>query len=54
MNRITLWKTKLKVAKAELRIRDKEHSAAQRNVARVFKTILDLEAKIATYMAKLK
>lgn len=52
MNRITLWKTKLKAAKAELRISVREANAAKRSLDRIKITILELEAKIAAHMEK--
>ena len=52
MKRIELWKSKLKVAKAELRIRGREANAAARAVIRVHTTIKQLEKKIDNYVAK--
>jgi hypothetical protein len=52
MKRIDLWKSQLKVAKAELRIRGREANAATRAVIRVHTTIKQLEKKIDNYMAK--
>lgn len=52
MKRIDQWKAKLKVAKAELRIRDREANAAVRALMRVRGTIIELEKKIDNYMAK--
>jgi hypothetical protein len=52
MKRIDLWKSKLKVAKAELRIRGREANAAARAVIRVHTTIKQLEKKIDNYVAK--
>ena len=52
MKRIDQWKAKLKVAKAELRIRDREANAAARALMRVRGTIIELEKKIDNYMAK--
>jgi hypothetical protein len=52
MKRFDLWKAKLKVAKAELRIRDREANAAVRALMRVRATIVELEKKIDNYLAK--
>ena len=52
MKRLDLWKSKLKVAKAELRIRGREANAAARAVIRVHTTIKHLEKKIDNYLAK--
>jgi len=52
MKRIDLWKSKLKVAEAELRIRGREANAAARAVIRVHTTIKQLEKKIDNYVAK--
>lgn len=52
MKRIDLWKAQLKVAKAELRIREREANAAIRALMRVRSTITELERKIGNYMAK--
>jgi len=52
MKRIDLWKSKLKVAKAELRIRGREANAAARAVIRVHTTIKQLEKKIDNHLAK--
>jgi hypothetical protein len=52
MKRFDLWKAKLKVAKAELRIRDREANAAVRALMRVRATIIELEKKIDNYLAK--
>jgi len=52
MKRIDLWKSKLKVAEAELRIRGREANAAARAVVRVHTTIKQLEKKIDNYVAK--
>ena len=52
MKRFDLWKAKLKVAKAELRIRDREANAAVRALMRVRATITELEKKIDNYLAK--
>ena len=52
MKRIDLWKSQLKVANAELRIRAREANAAARALIRVHNTIKQLERKIDNYMAK--
>jgi hypothetical protein len=52
MKRIDLWKSQLKVAKAELRIREREANAAMRALMRVRATIKQLESKIDNYLAK--
>ena len=52
MKRIDLWKAQLKVAKAELRIRNREANAAIRALMNVEATIKQLARKIDNYMAK--
>jgi hypothetical protein len=52
MKRFDLWKAKLKMAKAELRIRGREANAAASAVIRVQTTITQLEKKIDNYLAK--
>ena len=52
MLRITLWKAKLKAAKAELKIREKDYNASGRIYVKTIKTINQLEEKINAYMAK--
>jgi polyhydroxyalkanoate synthesis regulator phasin len=52
MRRIDLWKAQLKAALAEMKIRQREANAATRTVARLTKTIIQLENKIDNYMAK--
>jgi hypothetical protein len=52
MKRIDQWKTKLKVAKAELRIRGRELNAAARAAVRVEAYIRQLEKKIDNHLAK--
>jgi hypothetical protein len=52
MKRLDLWKAKLKAAKAELRIRDRELNAAHRSYARTEKLTYQLEEKINAHMAK--
>jgi hypothetical protein len=54
MLRITLWKAKLKAAKAELKIREKDYNASGRIYVKTIKTINQLEEKINAYMAKTK
>ena len=52
MKRLDLWKAKLKVAKAELRIRNREANAAIRALSHVQETIRQLENKIERHLAK--
>ena len=52
MKRIDKWKAKLKVAKAELRIRNREANAAIRALMHVRTTITELEKKIERHLAK--
>ena len=52
MKRLDLWKSKLTVAKAELRIRGREANAAARAVIRIHTTITQLEKKIDKHLAK--
>jgi hypothetical protein len=52
MKRIDQWKAKLKVAKAELRIRNREANAANRALMRVRATITELENKIERHLAQ--
>ena len=52
MKRLDLWKAKLKTAKAELRIRDRNANAAFRALMRVKLTIDELERKIDKHVAK--
>lgn len=54
MKRIDLWKSKLKAAKAELRIRARELNTAARAAVRVEAYIKQLEKKIDNHMAKPK
>ena len=49
MKRIDQWKAKLKVAKAELRIRDREANAAVRALMRVRGTIIELPPVMSTF-----
>ena len=52
MKRIDQWKSKLKVAKAELRIRGREANAAARAYDKCRKEIILLERKIDKHLAK--
>lgn len=52
MKRLDLWKAKLKAAKAELRIRDRDANAAMRALMRVRATIQQLESKIERHLAQ--
>ena len=52
MKRLDLWKAKLKTAKAELRIRDRNLNASARAYAKCAQTIIDLEKKIERHLAK--
>ena len=52
MKRIDLWKSKLKVAKAERRIRFRNFNAAARAYANCKKEIILLENKIERHLAK--
>jgi hypothetical protein len=54
MKRLDLWKAKLKAAKAELRIRDRDANAAMRALMRVRATITELENKIERHLAQSK
>ena len=51
VKRIDLYKQKLKAAKAELPMRQRQYNAAARHFRNVVKTIFDLEKKIE-YLAK--
>jgi len=53
MKRIDLWKAKLKIAKAERRIRERDANAANRALMRVRATITELERKINAYPTKM-
>ena len=46
-------KTKLKAAKAEMRVRAREYNASKKALVRIFDVVTKLEAKIAN-MAKSK
>ena len=52
MKRIDQWKAKLKVAKAELRIRERKANAAIRALMHVRAAITELENKIERHLAK--
>lgn len=52
MKRFNLWKAKLRSAKVELTIRNREANAAARAVIRVQKIIIEQERKIDDYLAK--
>jgi hypothetical protein len=52
MLRIDLWKSKLKAAKAELKIRKRDNNAATRAYEKCVKTIAQLEGKINAYLAR--
>jgi hypothetical protein len=52
MKRLDQWKAKLKVAKAELRIRERNANAAVRALMHVRTTITELENKIERHLAK--
>lgn len=54
MTRIDLYKSQLRAAKSELRIRTRDFNGALRAVIRVRKTIEQLEKKIDNHMAKSK
>ena len=52
MKRLDLWKAKLKTAKAELRIRERNFNAAARAYANCKKEIYELEKKIERHLAQ--
>jgi len=52
MKRLDLWKAKLKTAKAELRIRERNANSAIRALMHVRATITELEKKIERHLAK--
>ena len=52
MLRINLWKAKLRVAKAELKIRTRDNNAAARTYNKCVKTIAQLEGKINAFLAR--
>ena len=51
MTRIELWKAQLKVARIELKMREKEANAAQKSYLRIEALIKNLERKIDTHLA---
>lgn len=52
MKRIDLWKAKLKIAKAERRIRLRNLNAATRAYGKCLTEIYELENKIERHLAK--
>jgi hypothetical protein len=52
MKRIDLYKQKLKAAKAELPMRQRQFNAASRHLHKTYQTIKLLEQKINVYLAK--
>jgi hypothetical protein len=52
MKRLDLWKAKLKTAKAELRIRERNLNASTRAYANYKKEIYELEKKIERHLAQ--
>lgn len=52
VKRIDLYKQKLKAAKAELPMRQRQFNAAERHLRKTWQTIKQLEQKINVYMAK--
>jgi hypothetical protein len=52
MTRIELYKQRLKAARAELRMRQKQYNSAVRYLNKVLKTIHETEKKIDKYLAK--
>jgi hypothetical protein len=52
MKRLDLWKAKLKTAKAELRIRERNLNASTRAYANCKKEIYELERKIERHLAQ--
>jgi hypothetical protein len=52
VKRIDLYKQKLKAAKAELPMRQRQFNAAERHLRKTFLTIKQLEQKINVYLAK--
>jgi hypothetical protein len=52
VKRIDLYKQKLKAAKAELPMRNRQYNAARRHLAKTYETIKQLEQKINVYLAK--
>lgn len=54
MKLVELWKTKLKAAKIQRNIAERQLNAAKRNVDRLNFVIYDLENKLDRYLAKPK
>jgi hypothetical protein len=52
VKRIDLYKQKLKTAKAELPMRQRQYNAAERHLRKTYQTIKLLEQKINVYLAK--
>ena len=52
MKRIDLYKQKLKAAKAELPMRQRQYNSALRHLSKTVTTIRQLESKIHDYLAK--
>jgi glutathionylspermidine synthase len=52
MTRLELYKQKLKAAKSELPMRQRQFNAAERHLIKTFQTIKLLEQKINVYLAK--
>jgi ubiquitin len=52
VKRIDLYKQKLKAAKSELPMRQRQFNAAERHLRKTYQTIKLLEQKINVYMAK--
>lgn len=52
MTRIELYKQRLKAARAELRMRQKQYNSAVRYLDKVLKTINEMEKKIEQHLAK--
>lgn len=54
MTRLNLWKAQLKAAKSILKIHRRDANAANRTLSKTLNTIIKLETKIDTYLAKIK
>ena len=54
MKREDFLRAKLKAARSELRHKQRMYNSAQRSMARTIRTILDLEKKIDSILAKTK
>lgn len=52
MKRLDLWKAKIKALKAAQKIKARELQAANRNVLRIGKMIVNIEKKVNDYLAK--